>query len=83
MSGHRWQGINGLFDYAVMEEMRKIVNRYEMDQWYGDVRFDSLNNPFIAVEMRFDNDTSFSIRGNLAPVGFAEAHEAVLAFFGD
>ena len=81
ISGYRWRGANGLFDYSVMEDMREIVRNYGMDEWYGDVRFDPRNNRFISVEMRFDNDASFSIRGNLSPSGFDEANEAILAFF--
>ena len=76
-----WPRVDGLFDYSVMEDIREIVSNYGIDQWYGDVRFDPWNNPFISVRMRFDNGTSFSIRGNLSPSGFDEANEAILAFF--
>ena len=75
-----WPRVNGLFDYSVMEDLREIVSNYGIDQWYGDVRYDP-RNPFMSVEMHFDNDTYFSIRGNLSPYGFDEADEAILAFF--
>ena len=81
ISGHRWSGANGLFGYSVMEDLREIVSNYGIDQWYGDVRFDPANNNFMSVYMRFDNDASFSIRGNLSPSGFDEANETILAFF--
>jgi len=75
-----WPRVNGVFDYSVMEDLREIVSRYDIDQWYGDVRCDPENNLFMSVRMRFDDDTSFSIKGNLSPYGFDEANEAILMF---
>ena len=74
-----WPTVNRVFDYSVMEDLREIVSNYGIDQWYGDVRNDPANN-FMRVHMHFDNDTSFSITGNLSPYGFDEANEAILAF---
>ena len=78
-----WPIVDGVFDYSVMEDIREIVSIYNIDQWYGDVRSVPENNHFITVDMRFDNDSSFSIRGYLSPSGFDEANEAILAFFSN
>jgi len=76
-------GVEGVVDFSALEEVRRLVVQYGVDQWYGDTRNDPENNRYMSVRVSYDNGGAFSIGGYLAPDGFEAANEALLTFFAE